>query len=35
MFIGDLLRGKSILEDMRSTLEIGPIGIINFGLILN
>ena len=30
-----VIKGESILEDVQSTLEIGPIGIINFGLILN
>jgi hypothetical protein len=29
------MKGESILGDVQSTLEIGPIGIINFGLILN
>ena len=30
-----VIKGESFLEDVQSTLEIGPIGIINFGLILN
>ena len=30
-----VIKGESILEDVQSTLEIGPIGIISFGLTLN
>ena len=30
-----VVKGELILEDVQSTLEIGPIGIIKFGLILN